>query len=286
MIDILIGVADGYVWNQLRNWVLSSKVFDGKRVLLVYRMDEETKRHCINHNVEVIEVNNDIYGQPINHDERVYYGAARTVSHELRFFHIWQYLIEQRDVRYVILTDTRDVIFQLNPIKFLESHIIDTKKFLAPQEGLLYKDEPWNANNMYRGYGGYVWEYMKDKPIYNCGTIAGIMPDFANIILTIWSMTTGKHVYPADQCSTSLLVETSLEHLTYKCPHDAGWCCQCGVMVDPSKTEMLRPHFLVKEPILADDGYVYTSDGKLYNLVHQYERCERWLEIINKRYKE
>jgi hypothetical protein len=285
--NILIGGADGYNWNQLKNWVLSSKVFSGKRVLLAYRMDDLTKKKCLEHGIELVEVNHDIYGQPLDHNSRVSVGAARTVSHEIRYFHAWQYLKEQKGVQYVVLTDTRDVIFQLDPIPFLERRINnDGDKLLAPQEGIIYRDEPWNANNMYQGYGGYIWEYMKSKPVYNCGTIAGVMPFFADFVHTLWSMTTGKLTYPADQCSFGLLVETTLRDLTYHCSHNEGWCCQCGVTSDPSKPE-LKSKLITSSPVMID-GFVYTNyiPNEMFVLVHQYERNPEWLRVIEERYKE
>lgn len=287
--DILIGAADTYNWSQLKNWMLSSKVFSGKRVLLVYRMDDATKKKCLEHGVELVEVNHDIYGQPINHDARISVGAARTVSHEIRYFHIWQYLKEQKDIRYVVLTDTRDVIFQQDPIEFLTWRALGVIKeqLLAPQEGILYKDEPWNANNLYQGYGGYVWEYMKDKPVYNCGTIAGKMPFFADVVFTLWSMTTGKYTYPADQCSFGILAENILREQTYRCKHEAGWCCQVGTTADPHKPE-LQSKLITPKPFMRDDGFIYTTNGviKKYYLVHQYERNPEWLKVIEERYKE
>ena len=289
--NILLGGADGYNWSQLRGWVLTSKCFSGRRVLLTYRMDDVTKKKCLDHGVEIVEVNHDIYGQPINHDARVSAGAARTVSHEMRYFHAWQFLEEQDDIEYVVLTDTRDVIFQKEPIEFIHWSSIglwtrdnlEHKYILAPQEGILYKDEPWNADNLYRAYGGYVWEIMKDKPTYNCGTVAGRMPYFKNLMLEMWSMTTGKLAYPADQCSFGVLVEMTHSADILKFPHDDGWCCQCGVTADPTKIDAFRPHLITKEPMMDGDGYVCTSKGEKFCLVHQYERNPAWLGIINRR---
>jgi len=285
--NILIGGADGYNWSQLKNWVLSSKVFDGKRVLLTYRMDDTTKKKCLEHGVELVEVNHDIYGQPLNHDARVNVGAARTVSHEIRYFHAWEYLKDLKDVRFVVLTDTRDVIFQQDPIVFLERSPLGTTsvQILAPQEGILYKDEPWNANNMYQGYGGYVWEEMQNSPVYNCGTIAGKMPYFANAVFLLWSMTTGKHTYPADQCSFSILAEKILRWETYRCEHITGWCCQCGTTADPHKPE-LQMKLITSPPMMREDGFVCTPTNTKYCLVHQYERNPEWLRVIEERYKE
>jgi hypothetical protein len=286
--NILIGASDGYDWSKIKNWVLSSKCFGGKRVLLAYRMDFDTKEKCLEHGIEVVDVHHDIYGEPLNHDARMSVGAARTVSHEIRYFHAWQYLNDQTDVTYVVLTDTRDVIFQSDPIPFLFNrlHVVhpDFKslQLLAPQEGILYQDEPWNADNLYKGYGGYIWEYMKTKPVYNCGTIAGVMPFFGDFVHTLWSMTTGKNTYPADQCSFGLLAETTLRELTYRCKHEEGWCCQCGVMADPHKSHM-RQRWITPEPHMKDDGFVYTSDDILYCLVHQYERNPQWLKKIEER---
>jgi len=284
--NVLIGGADGYDWSQLRGWVLTSECFNGKRVLLTYRMDEETEKKCIAHGIEIVRVNNDIYGQPLNHHSRDHMGAPGTISHEMRYFHAWQYLSEQDDVRFVVLTDTRDVIFQRDPIEFLQGKLSEgTEKLLAPAEGILYRDEPWGTENLYRAYGGYVYEMMKDFPTYNCGTIAGVMPFFKDLLLVNYFLANGR-TYPADQCSFAILLRTLLRDDTYFCHHNEGWACQVGVTADPSKIDAFRSKLITAEPIMKNDGFVETSNGKLFCIVHQYERNPRWLQLINKRLDE
>jgi hypothetical protein len=63
-----------------------------------------------------------------------------------------------------------------------------------------------------------------------------------------------------------------------------GWACQAGTTVDPSKIESFRPHLLEEEPDFID-GYVYTSTGKKFCIVHQYDRVPEWRKIIEARYK-
>jgi len=232
---ILIGGADGYDWSQLRGWVLTSECVNGRRVLLTYRMDEETEKKCLRHGIEIVRVNNDIYGQPLNHHSRDHMGAPGTIAHEMRYFHAWQYLGDFDNIGLVILTDTRDVIFQKDPFEFLQETLSKgTQKLLSPSEGILYKDEPWGTENLYRAYGGYVYEMMKDCPVYNCGTIAGVMPFFRDVLLVNYFLANGR-TYPADQCSFAILVATILKDQTYFCHHNEGWACQCGVTADPSK---------------------------------------------------
>jgi hypothetical protein len=62
-----------------------------------------------------------------------------------------------------------------------------------------------------------------------------------------------------------------------------GWAAQLGTTADPSKIEQFRPFLLEAEPKMNDDK-VTTSTGKIFTIVHQYDRVPEWRKIIEENY--
>ncbi len=64
-----------------------------------------------------------------------------------------------------------------------------------------------------------------------------------------------------------------------------GWACQAGTTVDPLKINHYRNYLLEPEPYMdVNDGFVKTSKGDIFTLVHQYDRVPVWNGIISKKY--
>ncbi|KKL11400.1 hypothetical protein LCGC14_2546220, partial [marine sediment metagenome] len=183
MKDLIFGAADNYIWEQIRPWAKSIREcgFKGDVVLLVYRGDvEDIAEHCAELDIQVVVSSSDSLGQPINHNNR----GRDTQSHQMRFFHLWQLLnnnaMADSDLRavdyyrFVVTTDVRDVIFQRDPVDFLEPFLTQgVSQLLAPSEGIRYCNEPWGMDNLAQGFGPYVSEASKKMEIFNVGTIAG-----------------------------------------------------------------------------------------------------------------
>lgn len=285
MKDLLFGASDMYTWEQLKPWVKSIRDsgFDGDVALVIYRGDaEDIASACMDYDVSVFTADSDMWGRPIQHNA----GNRDTQCHQMRFWHLYQYLIakDAECYRYVICTDTRDVIFQRNPSEFLTRQFYSGPviNILAPSEGLTYENEPWGASNMRDGFGPYMWEEAKDYKIFNVGTIAGTSEAMRDLALLLYTMGEGRFI-PNDQSGFNILVNGSIIK-PQKVPHDDGWACQCGVMLDPEKINRFRPYLLCPEPTTDDEGFVYTSTGELFTIVHQYDRVPAIADKIAKRY--
>ena len=282
MTDLLIGAADNYSWDQIRNWAKSIRRsgFEGKVILLCYRItDPRISEECRKLDIDVYLCDSDNFGNPIKHNDR----GRDTQSHQMRFFHMWQLLntpTYKDKFDYVIATDVRDVIFQANPSDWLLDYGL--KWILAPSEGIAYRNEPWGADNLQRGYGPLVWDSMKDETIFNVGTIAGPARLMVPLFLSIFSMGEGRYI-PNDQSTFNVLVRGILYEVSAYASMELGWAAQCGTTLDPQKIEMLKPH-LTESPPVIKNGLVYTTAGQLFSLVHQYDRVPELNEIINKRY--
>lgn len=280
MKDLLIGASDTFEWNQIKPWCRSIREtsFSGDVVLIVYRgnlqhIDAEAKKL----DITVLNATHDEWGRLINHEA----AGRHTMAWQIRFFHIWQYLTDNTSYRNVITTDTRDVIFQNNPSEWLEKNL--KKDIIAPSEGIRYKDEEWGKQNLLAGFGPYVYEQLKDNTICNIGTIAGSANAIADFSLILYSMGSGRYV-PNDQSSFNVLINSKLLDIQFV-SHDEAWCCQCGTVLDPAKIDVFRPNLTEKEP-LVKNGKVYTSDGNLFYLVHQWDRIPGLAVELNKKYED
>lgn len=284
MTDLLFGAADKYNWNQIKPWAQSIRDtgFDGDVVLLLYRGDvDEIIPAAIASEITVIQATHDNTGQLIQHEV----GGRDTQCHQMRFFHLWQYLITgpPKKYRYVVTTDTRDVIFQRNPFEWLEANLDPNRhQIVAPSEGLTYANEPWGADNMNMGYGPMIGPHANHYEIFNVGTIAGEAQAMRDLALLLYSMGEGRYI-PNDQSSFNLLVNGCLLDVVKTNMHDP-WACECGTTMDPNKLPSFLPHLLGDRPKMRPDGLVYTYSGELYYMVHQWERVPTLVQPISKRY--
>src|SRR5258708_37197086 len=156
MKDLVVGAIANYRWQTIEPWVVSLE-----------RSGYMGQKAAIVHNVapDVIDqlVARGFYVKNVAHHSRFF-----TVD---RFFSLWQ-LLSETGARYVISTDTRDVVFQTNPSIWLEEHLPPFRLNVG-SECLAYKDEPWNNQNMWMTYEAEVYAWMREKTVYNAGTIAG-----------------------------------------------------------------------------------------------------------------
>jgi hypothetical protein len=284
MTDLLFGAADQYRWEQIKPWAQSIREsgFDGDVILLVYRGDRERiATEAEKFGVEAFSVDHDNIGRPIEHATR----GRDTQCHQMRFFHLWQYLTFTRPepYRFVITTDVRDVIFQRNPVEWLEQNLQPVaSQIVAPSENISYEHEPWGADNMQNGFGAIVWEKAKGYTITNVGTIAGHGEAIRDLSLILWSMGENRFI-PNDQSSWNLLAHSSLLDIVWA-PFSSGWAFQAGTTIDPEKIEMYKEHWVEESfGYTSLDGYVYCGDEKFY-LVHQYDRVPGLREKILERY--
>jgi len=189
MNDLLFGASDLYTWDKIKPWAQSIRDsgFDGEVVLLVYRADMDMfAKEAAKLDIQIMHTDSDNHGRPIDHNA----GGRDTQCHQMRFFHLWQFLSADTMDMYdrVITTDVRDVIFQRNPSEWLDDHMTTRWQVVAPSEGILYKNEHWNKDNMLQGFGPYVLEYAKNHTVYNVGTIAAGAEAMRDLALLIFSM--------------------------------------------------------------------------------------------------
>lgn len=283
MTDILIGAADLYSWKDVQPWIASARQsgFTGDAYLICYRIDNDIRENAPKYNLELYECEHDPYGQPIVHQQK----GSPTQSHNLRFYHAWELLTRLKIMyRNVIMTDVRDVIFQVNPSEWLTTHLIsEQQRIVCPSEHIRFMDEPWNKDNLIKGFGQIIYDLVGHLWIaYNVGTIAGDFFQMKKLIHAIFRMTEGRY-YPSDQSSFNVLAhETGFGH--YLATSRSGWAAQLGTTQDPTKS-YLWDKCCEARPIIGEDGLVRTPTGELFTIVHQWDRVPQLKAIIPTRYQ-
>jgi len=276
MKDLIIGASTNYDWSKLKYWInsINQSGFDGDKVLILMNCDADTVK-------KVSEAGFKIIGFEQDNEGNLRYDSKLPI-HVERFGHIYEYL-RKNDYRYVITTDVKDVIFQQNPIDYLEANII-SKNLIFSSESILYKDEPWGNQNLYETYGPYIHENFKDNEIFNVGVLAGHGYAMRDLAINIFATATNRPIPICDQSTFNFLISMSPYKGTCKYSvSEDGWACQLGTTADPSKLESFRPYLLEELPKLKNDT-VTTSKGIPYHIVHQYDRVPEWRKIIEAKY--
>lgn len=272
--DLIIGAFSNYNdYNVLKPWVQSIKDtgFEGDIVLIAIDVGHVITDILKQNGVIVVRDNNE-------QGERI---------HMLRFLHIYNYIKNNPNVyRYVITTDVRDVVFQKNPSKYLESneHFPFTKDLIIQSEAIKIKDEAWNRDNIIKNFGHYFYDAVKDCPVYNVGIIAG-EPDYVrDMCFSVYQMSLNRPDWVADQAAFNMIVNFQpwTNHIKFATLGDA-WAINAHVTNKPDQLEEFGPYLLEKRPYM-DAGLVKNSDGEPFVIVHQYDRVPEWTEYYSKKY--
>lgn len=132
---------------------------------------------------------------------------------------------------------------------------------------------------------------FKDKEIYNVGTIGGESEYVKDLVLTIFINAIGKPITITDQAVYNVLMHTlPYKDIVYFASQSAGWACQAGTTVDPTKIAGFRPNLLEAEPIwennivkTGQDSYT-CKKGTPFVIVHQYDRVPEWKKFVEEKY--
>lgn len=286
MTDLIIGSYTDYNWDQIKCWAnsIDKSGFKGDKAMVVFNSDFDTAKQLVEKDFSLFAFNRD--------DTRQMFGYPGPFSIVVqRFYHMWQFLSNlPEDKKYdnIIATDVKDVVFQSDPSKWLDKNLGD-KKILVSSESLKYKDEPWGSNNMAQSFP-MMHSYMLDKPIWNCGVLAGRADVIKDLFLNIFLVTLGlPGQIPGgggpDQAALNILLSMEpYKSITKFANSEEGWACQAGTTVDPTKIDGFRPNLLESEPTWKN-GYACTSKGNKFAVLHQYDRVPKWKKVVEDRYK-
>lgn len=295
--DLIIGGASNYGWNELKYWVnsIQRSGFTGDIVLIATNITKETIDKLLEKNVKV-----SAYGKQ---DENGNFIAhSNGAPHVERFFYIWNFLKEHgNNYDYVITTDTRDVIFQSNPIIWIDEVIAGGyERLVASSEGLNYEDEPWGNNNLKEAFGPFFHNTYKKSLIHNVGTIAGEMAYVRDLLFMIFQMSINRPIPIVDQAVYNVLLQQEIikGYVKFTTNEDA-WAVQLGTTIEavkagfgdigasvaqnPSNMILYQTKYKDEQPDIAEDGLVVNRKGNKFVIVHQYDRTA-WKQKIMEKY--
>ena len=295
MADLIIGGASGYKYDDVKYWInsIQRSGFDGDIMLVVSNiaMDELTK--IAERGVKILA-----YGQKDENGN--YFTNSKTPPHVERFFHMWNLLNELKDkYEYVIATDTRDVVFQMNPLTYLRMGNEETPEIVAAGEGLKYQDEPWGNNNFLQAFGPFFHNQIKDTQINNVGVIAGTYDNVRDLMLMILQLSINRPIPIVDQAVYNFILNIpTFKEKTLFTSNDSGWAVNLGTTLgavasgagdigqksDPTAQLLYQSRYLCNQPIIDEDGIVSTSNGIPFRIVHQYDRVDGLAEKIRAKY--
>lgn len=281
--DLIIGNATGYGWDDLKYWVNSIRKsgFSGDVVLTGTNMNKETIDKLTENGVELA-----LYGKQLENGNVI--AEDTNAPHVARFFYMWNALNKtQEQYRYVITTDTRDVIFQSNPSIWLEENIY-MYSMVASSESMRYKNEPWGNQNLHETFGPFFHDLLKDKFIFNVGVVAGEAMTVKGLMLLLFQMSINRPIPIVDQAVYNFLINTPPFHTdTFFANNSDGWAVQLGTSLeavkagrgdlgltfgsDPTKQLMYQMNYEDNQPIF-EDGVVMNNEKKPFVVVHQYDR--------------
>jgi len=278
--DVLIGTISGYELGTIQYWLnsLDACGFAGDKVVLACNADRRVVEGLRSRLYEVVTYATD----PATGN--AYYPAESFQDEDAsaeRFYLMWQYLAARRreDYRYVVSVDVRDAVFQSDPSKWLEDNLGD-KELNVSSEAVRYDDEEWNRASVIDNFGRTLHERMRSHVIWNAGVIAGAAPVFRDLCLNVHLLCRASRLPYSDQAALNIILSMEqYRRLTRFNASEDGWACHGGAFGDPVLTGKLL------EPAPTFDGaHVYTSSGKKYCVVHQYDRVPAWREALQKKY--
>jgi hypothetical protein len=237
--------------------------FLGKKVMLVYNVPQQTIDYLKSKGWE-------LYG-----------GELQQHIILQRFRDIYKLLDNFLDET-IIWTDVKDVIFQQDPSKWIESNM--KKEIMAFSESIKLKDDPWAVVNSGTSFP-MEWEWLQNKTSYCAGTIVGKGFALKDLFIEIyrWSMTSSNQGQLSDQAAYNVLI--NLNHFKENVQfvnQEEGFVTQLGTVL--IKKEEFKNVLLEPTPIYSK-GKLYTQDGKKFCLIHQYDRDPTLKNEFYQKYK-
>lgn len=301
--DLILGVVDNYTWEQIKYWAnsIDQSGFTGHKALLVYNMDVDTVNKLTDENFILVGASpyDEEKGFVYNHQ-----GGSIMVD---RFVHIHQFLVNidpDSQIRNVIATDVRDVVFQSDPTEWL-NNLPSEEHILVGSENLLYLHEPWNAQNMIVAFGRMFFDKMMSKEIYCAGVIAGSFDSFKDFCLNLWLICRGlnPHVEGGggpDQSAMNIMLHMDAYKDKVKLlDPSTGWVCHAGTTTgaikagsgaigqaykaNPSIDFESNYVYPVEYSIGVEDGKIYVND-KIVTILHQWDRVPMWKDLVEEKY--
>lgn len=255
MKDLIIGATTKYVKHQLFNYVESIKRcgFTGDKIMVVYDTDDDTIKYLKSEGWEIFK--GELEGHIHMHRLITMYWVLRQLD---------------RDYRYMITTDVRDVVFQHNPSDWLEKNL--KKDILVSSENLLYKHCNWGPKNILEGYNELLLDRYENEQTCNVGVLAGKYESMRDLLLLNYLVSqAGNTEHFTDQSSFNFIVHNKIAKSNMQFTTlGENWALQIGTLHGwPNPNN---------DKIIGEQNHELNE----YVILHQYDRVPAIDNHVNK----
>lgn len=187
-----------------------------------------------------------------------------------RLYFAKKFITDNLQFENIFLTDIRDVFFQENPFKSLLN-----EKLQVAVEDILIQDNEYNSNWILALMGEDYYLKIKDKNVLCSGTILGernIILRYLDFVTNLINekgvhLDTGKNVFIIDQGAFIVFCYTFPELIN----------------MHSNKNGKIFTMGYMSKMILSSDGKILNDDGKLYSIIHQYDRYPFLIDLFKKK---
>ena len=206
-----------------------------------------------------------------------------------------------KDVDAFIATDIRDVIFQSDPGIWLKNNIQDYD-IVATSEGVAFRHEDWNGDNLELHLGKNLFLKLADKETLCSGIIAGKKEMLIKLFQTVYELAFFSNDPGAfvDQIFYAAAIYEVFAERTKIIPAGDNWCANLGTLKaipessqewsmgsrsQHNSFERIRKVKTYNEALSCaiptmENGRVVNEKNQPYVIVHQYDRYQPWKEEL------
>lgn len=272
MKDLVVGVASGFSWAQIEPWAVSLNRAgcSAQRVIVL----DETCPNLTESTLKLTAKGFHVLNAGIPRPE-----CRSPLDEQYRYLTAF---LEHGDFDLIVLANTRDLIFQSDPITWLREHLHPNKDVLVVTEGMKFQDQPWSLGYMLQAFGTDAQNRTREQEIWNSGMIAGRGAALKNIFQEISCLCESGGHPTSDQAALNLLLsQEPWLACTQGCYPSSGFIVHLAAMA--SHMGLIR--FMKQENMTFEDGVVYIN-GSPVCMVHQYDRIREWFPTIDMKYRE
>lgn len=282
MKDVIIGAVTKLAWPEIRPYAisLSSCGFEGEMVMFVNEVSAEVRSNLAREGFTVIDFDlpAELDGHSCDSSKDI---PAWTEFGQYRYKPVIEFLqANLARFRYVIWTDVRDLIFQDDPIAWLEENLQEPYRLVAARECWRIKDQPHN-NQWVKCAFPADYEWLKEQEVLCAGTVAGNANTMLDLFLAIWDAAQTLDVRANDQGVFNYLMRSPRFQNVCVVPSMAA-----GFVATGWNTKRYVPFAYSTDdsPVFnVEDYVVYTPDGVTpFSIVHQYDRDVNWKFCVEK----
>lgn len=183
-----------------------------------------------------------------------------------RFLAFWEYLCKHPEYNYVVLTDSRDVVFQGDPLRYMRG-VSHRYQLALTSEGFSHRQSEFNLIDQFehqRSVRGFDHNYF-DWPVVNGGVILGTLAAVKNFCLMVWSNTV-RSVSGTDQAAINYLYQ-------YLKRDSECFLADPHTSVLSITGEAVKHQLLQFSPVYQNNS-LCTTQGDPYLIFHQWDRTE------------